>query len=82
MPALKKVVEVKKKNQGGSVVLFKFLPIPKESYYGLEEKSFFWHSSFLVTALHISSFLFFIFFPPLFQAAGGISEVENVKAGA
>lgn len=49
-----------------------------ESYYGFEEKSFFWHSSFLLTVFHISPFpsLFF------FQAAGGILEVENVKAGA
>lgn len=48
-----------------------------ESYNWFEEKSFFWHSSFLVTAFHISPFFFFFF-----QVAGGILEVENVKAGA
>lgn len=46
-----------------------------ESYYRFEEKSFFWHSSFRVTAFHISP-------PFFFQAAGRILEVENVKAGA
>lgn len=48
-----------------------------ESYYRFEEKSFFWHSSFLVTAFHISYFSYFFF-----QAAGGILKVESVKAGA
>lgn len=53
-----------------------------ESYYGFEEKSFFWHSSFLATAFHISPFSFFFSFFFFFQVAGGILEVENVKAGA
>lgn len=50
-----------------------------ESYYGFEEKSFFWHSTFLVTAFHISPSLFFSLFFVL--VAGGLLEVENVKAG-
>lgn len=69
---LKKVVGVE--NQGEVLFFLSFSLFPWKVITGLKRSPFFWHSSFLITAFHISPFFF--------QAAGGILEVENVKAGA
>ena len=54
---LKKVVGVE--NQGEVLFFLSFSLFPWKVITGFEEKSFFWHSSFLVTAFHISPLFFF-----------------------
>lgn len=70
---LKKVVGVE--NQGEVLFFLSFSLFPWKVITGLKKSPFFWHSSFLATAFHISPSFFF-------QMAGGILEVENLKAGA
>lgn len=75
---LKKVVGVE--NQGEVLFFLSFSLFPWKVITGLKKSPFFWHSSFLATAFHISPFFFFFLF--FFETAGGILEVENLKAGA
>lgn len=76
---LKKVVGVE--NQGEVLFFLSFSLFPWKVITGLKKSPFFGTQVFsqLHFIFHPSLFFFFFFF---FQVAGGILEVENVKAGA
>jgi len=76
---LKKVVGVE--NQGEVLFFLSFSLFPWKVITGLKKSHFF--DTQVFSQLHFIFHPFFLFFPLfLFQAAAGIQEVENVKAGA
>lgn len=65
---LKKMVGVE--NQGEVLFFLSFSLFPWKVITSLKKSLFFWHSSFLVTAFHISPFLLLLFFKILLLQAG------------